>query len=188
MPYLAPRAITADQLEHQLRANLGDAERLVAGLAAEQLTWRPGPERWSIADCLEHLATTDRLYLERMRAAIEAAAPRGDAGEKVKLGLFERWFIGSLEPPSRLRVRAPKLFQPENGDRESPRRFAEHQREVLAALAAARAVDLETTTLVSPASRWVRLRLGSAFALLAAHQRRHLLQARRVAEHPELPG
>jgi hypothetical protein len=32
----------------------------------------------------------------------------------------------------------------------------------------------------SPASHWIKISLNSGFALMAAHERRHLWQARRV--------
>ena len=31
-----------------------DAKQLVAGLSEQQLNWKPGPDRWSIAQCLDH--------------------------------------------------------------------------------------------------------------------------------------
>ena len=34
-----------------------DVDRLVEGLSESQFNWRPAPEKWSIGECLEHIAT-----------------------------------------------------------------------------------------------------------------------------------
>ncbi len=49
-------------------------------------------------------------------------------------------------------------------------------------------VDLARIKITSAASRWLRLRLGQWFALLAGHQERHLAQAERVRERVDFPS
>ena len=39
-----------------------DAEKLFGSLSAEQLNWKPAPDRWSVAQCLEHLINTNLLH------------------------------------------------------------------------------------------------------------------------------
>jgi hypothetical protein len=45
---------------HQLA---DDADALVATLSDEQFAWQPAPNAWSIAQCIDHLNVTARLYL-----------------------------------------------------------------------------------------------------------------------------
>ena len=54
-----------------------DARKLIDGLTAEQGIWRPAPAAWSIAHCLDHLATAHRVYLRR---AARRRRFRGRAG------------------------------------------------------------------------------------------------------------
>src|SRR4029077_10637205 len=34
----------------------------INGLSPEQLNWKPAPESWSVAQCLDHLIVADCLY------------------------------------------------------------------------------------------------------------------------------
>jgi hypothetical protein len=63
----------------------------------------------------------------------------------------------------------------------------EKQEEYLRLARRAGRVDLARVKLESPASARVKLSLGETFALLAAHERRHLWQARQVKDHPSFP-
>lgn len=46
----------------------------VDGLSAEQRSFRPGPDRWSIADCLEHLAVVENFTLHRIQQMVQRPA------------------------------------------------------------------------------------------------------------------
>jgi hypothetical protein len=44
--------------------NVADAARNTFGhLTPSQLNWKPSPERWSVAQCFEHLLTSNKGYL-----------------------------------------------------------------------------------------------------------------------------
>lgn len=89
-----------------------------------------------------------------------------------------------MEPPVRFRVAAPKAVVPDAGRPVAEvmptflalqDRFQEH-------LAAADGLDLGRVLVRSPPSKYVKLSLEQAFVSMAAHQRRHLWQARGVRE------
>jgi hypothetical protein len=64
-----------------------------------------------IAECIDHLNVSNEHYA----AAIEAAIAKGPAprtGSPPKLGLLERWFLKQMEPPAKIKVKAPSKFQP----------------------------------------------------------------------------
>ena len=44
-----------------------DARALVDGLTEAQGTWRADAGSWSVAECLDHLATSNVVYLAAMR-------------------------------------------------------------------------------------------------------------------------
>ena len=54
-------------------------------------------------------------------------------------------------------------------------------------LAEADGLDLAALKTTSPAARFFTLTLGQCFGALAAHDRRHLWQARQVLAHPDFP-
>ena len=52
------------------RTTAGKLKKLTRGLTARQLTWRPEPGKWSIAEILAHLADTEIVASWRMRSVI----------------------------------------------------------------------------------------------------------------------
>ena len=168
-----------------------DADRLVAPLSETQFNWQPAPGAWSVAECLEHLNVTARLYLPRLDEGIADAIRRGlYADGPFAYNWIGRLAVRTMEPPARLRLRAPATFQP------APRRarheimaaFRAYQVQYIDRLRQANGLDLTRARVSSPASKWIRLPLGSGFALMAAHERRHLWQARRVTSSPGFPA
>ncbi|MGC2767829.1 MAG: DinB family protein [Candidatus Acidiferrum sp.] len=50
-------------------------EVLLRSLSAEELEWKPGPERWSIAEVLDHMLIIERLYEQRARRIMLEDSP-----------------------------------------------------------------------------------------------------------------
>jgi hypothetical protein len=174
-----------------LAAVLADAEALAGALAPEQLAWRPAPGRWSVADCVNHLNVTVSKYLPR----IDAMLAQGRAEGRTARGPFRHpwtgnWFVRMLEPPPRRRLRVPGVFAPLPGAAPDAQlaEFRALRAELLGRVAQADGLDLAALRTASPAARYLVLSLGQCFAALAAHDRRHLWQARRVVEHPDFPA
>jgi hypothetical protein len=65
------------ELQDQLEAAVRDAEALVTGLSEERGTGRTEAGAWSVAECLDHLATGNRVYLGAMREPANRARTRG---------------------------------------------------------------------------------------------------------------
>lgn len=87
-------------LHDQLDAAEHEAQELVAGLAEEQATWQPEAGSWSIAECLDHLATSNRVYPRAMQEPANRARARGRHRYRpVKPGLIGQLFVRMLEPP-----------------------------------------------------------------------------------------
>lgn len=172
----------ASALDPQFDAIASDARAVVAGLTAEQGAWRSSPASWSVAECLDHLATANRVYLEAMRPAAERALVHGRKRQGPAYpGLIGHWFVRSLEPPAKtwLKSKAPRLIrprpQPPFADAAAAF-FASHE-EARAFLQRFRDVDLARTRFPNPFITGVRFSLATGLNVIAAHERRHLWQA-----------
>ena len=167
-----------------------DARALAANLGEALGGWCAAPGTWSVAECLDHLATANRVYLHAMRPVAERAVKDGRRRRgPASPGLVGRWFIRTLEPPvkPRMRGKAPKTIQP----RQSPplhdalRAFLASQDEVRAFLRTFADIDLAGVRFPNPFIRGVRFSLATGLHVIAAHERRHLWQAWRVRQAAE---
>jgi hypothetical protein len=187
-----PLALTAD-IEHfrgQFEQLATEADTLAGPLSKEQFNWHPAPGAWSVAECIDHLNVTARLYLPMLDEGIAEAIRRGlYAPGPFHYNWFNRFVARSMEPPARIRTKAPKAFQPPP---DRPRQdvmaaFRAYQVQFVDRLRQANGLDLIRARVRSPIITWWRMPLGTALAFTTAHERRHLWQARRVTETPGFP-
>jgi len=174
--------------EDQLLSIRQDAPGIVAHLSDEQFNWRPAPNRWSIAECFDHLNVTARAFMPELDRAIADARARGLTGTgPFAYGLLDRLSIRAMEPPPRLRVRTPKVFAPSKG-RSSEAVMTEFygwQDRLGERIRSLDGLDLRRARMRSPAVKWMKYSLGGALAMTLAHERRHLWQARQVRNEME---
>ena len=157
------------------------AAEAMEGLSASQLNYRLAEGSWSIAECIDHLNASNEHYAAAIEAAI-AKGPPARRGAEPKLGVLERWFLKQMEPPVKMKQKAPRKFQPSTALNEAEllqRWRATHER--LALLAErAESVDLGRTKVVSPVTSLLKFSLLCILQMLPAHDRRHLSQADQV--------
>lgn len=165
------------------------AQHLLDALSGPQLTWKPDPGTWSVAECFDHLSVTNRLYVPRIRRAIERAG-QNTLVRPFRPSWLGRLFIRLSGPGSRWKLKAPGLFKPTPAavDPLVVRQFVEQQEALLALIQQASAVNLNTAKLRSPATRLLRLSVGEALTLLVVHEQRHLQQAQRLTRRSDFPA
>jgi len=160
-----------------------DAEAVVAGLNEEEFNWRPAIGEWSVEECLAHLTMVGNVELGHIEEAIDRARQRGlTSNARFELSAIERFVLRETEPPLRHTFSAPRWFvpvhnQPLTGVMPT---FFHVQRMFILQIERADGLDLRRIKVPTPISRFLRLSLGATFAQTAAHERRHLAQARRV--------
>jgi hypothetical protein len=174
----------ADGLGRELAEAAARARTLEQDFLPAELATAPSPGAWSAADNLIHLTLSSQALVPRMSRTLAKLA---DAGRRTEgpsppdwLGRLYAWV---LEPPVRLKARAPRAFVPPGGASaaEAVPAFLAEQERVLLLLKQSVGLDLASRKVPSAVSRYVRHNVCAAFHILAAHQRRHLWQARRAA-------
>lgn len=186
--------LTLAEENHVLRQQFQElsaaASALVAPLSDEQFSWRPDEKTWSVAHCLEHLNVTARQYLPRLDEAVAESIRMGLYGE----GPFHYNWIGRLlvrlnEPPVKVRFKTPASFDPgvPRTRQEVLAAFRAYQVQYVDRLHQANGIHLARARVSSPVNRWLKMPLGSGFLLMAAHERRHLEQARQVTIRADFP-
>jgi hypothetical protein len=167
------------------------AKTLTAGLSEKQFIWRPAPKAWSIQECLGHLTMVGQHEIGFLETAIQDARAKGMTGAgPFRYGWLERTVLRQTEPPVRRRFSAPARFRPVHGQPVTAilPTFLHVQRQFLGLIDQSDGLDLARVKVPTPISRLFKLSLGATLAQAAAHERRHLAQARQVRENPAFPA
>lgn len=172
-----------DEFRQQFEQIAAAAEALAGTMTDDEFNRRPPNGGWSVAQCLEHLNAAARLYLPKLDEGIADAIRRGLYGEgPFRYAWFARMFVRSQEPGSRMKFKAAAALQPpaSRPRRETLAAFRAYQVQFVDRLRQANGLDLSRARVQSPLLPLLRFPLGSGFALMVAHERRHLEQARRA--------
>jgi hypothetical protein len=178
---MLPPALTA--LLEEIRACERAADRLVADLDDDVVNRQPPQGGWSIAQCLEHLTLINPIYLRGWHELTEEARRHGaDPFRGLRPTLAARWFLRMMEPPSRMKMRAPRAISP---SARVPReglleRYVASHAPYLALVQSAAGVDVNRIVAPNALVPAVRMRLSTVLLVIPAHDRRHLWQASQV--------
>ena len=173
------------RLDDQFDAAKRDAQALVGGLSKAQANWRMQAGSWSVSECLDHLANTNRAYLGAMQPAAELAREQRRLRRRPAVpGIVGGWFVRSLEPPAKAKMKAPEQIQPRTAPalEDAFAAFTTSHQEVHDFLRENADLDLASVRFRNPFIRGLRFSLATGLHVIAAHERRHLWQAERVRE------
>jgi hypothetical protein len=174
----------ADDLAGQIAAASDQARKLGQEFSPRELSEPPSPGGWSAADNLMHLTLSSQALIPRMSKTLGKLATAERRSERPsRPDWLGRLYARALEPPVRLKVRAPRPFVPPLGTpvADALSAFLAEQGGLRALVDQSVGLDLAARKVPSPISRYVRYNVCAAFHILLAHQRRHLWQARRAA-------
>jgi hypothetical protein len=171
--------------------NIGSNARAEFGtLNAEQLNWKPGVDRWSVAQCFDHLITTNSAYFPVLEAIAEG---------KKEIRFLERlpvlprlWgtlLIKSLDPQTTRKLKAPSRFQPSSSSISDSiiEDFVTQQNRVARSMEATKDLNADRIIITSPAASAITYSLMDAYRIIVVHEQRHFQQARRVTEDVNFP-
>ncbi|MEO6393426.1 MAG: DinB family protein [Pyrinomonadaceae bacterium] len=182
---------TLEPILAELNAITADAKSEFGALSAAQINWKPAADKWSIAQCFDHLINANVAFFPEMERII-AGGRKNSTWESISpfTGFIGRWMIKSLDPKSQKRLPAPKQALPSTSDVDPAiiDRFAENQAKVHALIAATDGIDLKKTVITSPFLKVATYSLLDGFQIVAVHERRHLGQAQRVMQAPGFPA
>jgi hypothetical protein len=160
------------------------ASEIIARTSVTQANWQPNAGRsWSIVQCLSHLARTNRIYAAAMSEAVARADVRSKvASQGISPGLFGAWFIRSMEPPVRTRMKARSKVYPlaQASPNEALAEFVDSHKPVRSVIEAASDMDVNRIRFKNPFVPFVRFTVGTGLLVITAHDRRHLWQANQV--------
>ena len=123
-----------------------------------------------------------------LEKSIEEARSRGLTGKgPFEYGPIDRYVVHMSGPPVRLQMPAASVSSPCTDNPSQPfcRPSLTFKASSCSISERAEGLDLARVKVPTPISRFLKLSLGMTFAQAAAHERRHIEQARKV--HQRLP-
>ena len=174
----------ANTVAPQVRAEFGS-------LRADQLNWKPSPDKWSVGQCFDHLIVSNAEYFPIFDRVLQGAKTTNTIWESLP-GLPRLWgqmLIKAVSPDGARKQKAPKILAPTTSavDAGIITRFIDQQERVVSYLNTITAVDADTIIITSPVARVITYSLLDACRVIVAHEQRHILQARRLMQLPEFP-
>ena len=183
-------SLSAGEIEREFAAIARDTESVFGALDERQLNWRRDATSWSVAQCFDHLLTINRQMYQAMDAAMDGSHPR-TVWQRLPLvpGLFGSMMIKSQMPQSKRKFTAPAKAVPSASaiDKQIIDRFVALQAEAGARVRAFDEREAARTIMVSPFVSFITYSVLDGCRLIAAHQRRHFEQARRVSQESGFP-
>jgi hypothetical protein len=175
--------ITVAEAIREIERVTTEVRRDFGMLSPEQLNWKPAPDRWSIGECLEHLITANSTYFAIVEGILAGRYAKPIGGRiPGYAGLCGRMLVNAVSPQATRKVKTMPVFEPARSavDANEVARFAEHQHKLIELVRRSERLDLEKTIVASPATSMIVYSLLDAWRLIAAHEARHLEQARKV--------
>ena len=168
-----------------------DALSLVQGLSNAQGNWQPtGGASWSVAQCLDHLAKINQIYVGHFLPVVERAVAEGRGPfVGIRPTGFGRKFVQSLEPPPRQKTKTFARVVPGAtiDVADALAAYVASHEPYRRMVQAANGVDVNRVGAQNPFITALRIRAETALLVPPAHDRRHLWQARQVLRAPGFP-
>lgn len=182
--------IEVETLTKEIKVVSEGARNEFGALTVEQLNWKPGAERWSVAQCFDHLVTTNVGYFPVFES-IAKGQKQSTFVERLPVvpSLWAKLLIKSLDPKTTRKLKAPAPFQPATSDLPGSiiDDFVEHQCRLAELMEATADMDVDRIVMTSPAAKMITYTVMDAFRIVVVHEKRHFQQAKRVTEEGGFP-
>src|SRR6185295_9429677 len=133
--------------------NVANEARSTFGhLTPSQLNWKPSAERWSVAQCFDHLLTSNKGYLPIIDNVLAGYRRTFWQSIPVLPGLMGKLLVKSMDPASTRKVKAPKRFQPAQSEISASviNDFVAQQKQIVDKMKSTEHLDLEKIVITSP--------------------------------------
>ncbi len=155
-----------------------------------QLNWKPTPESWSIAQCLEHLIVSDEAYFEQIVKVLEGRYRRPFWSLiPGKAKFWGRLLISLLKSDSTKKLTSPGVFEPSSSKlgADIVDRFLQHEEKVADYLRKLDEVKNDKYYIQSPVSPYITYKLRDLEEIMLLHHERHFKQAKRITRSEKFP-
>ncbi|WP_422083123.1 DinB family protein [Ulvibacterium sp.] len=158
-------------------------KQTVKGLSPEQMEFKPSPETWSIAECVEHLAISENIFHGMLQGALKIPA---DPSQRDSVKLTDQQLLGIIIDRSK-KVKTREEFEPKGT-------FGSYQ-ETLKAFHSKRKAHIKyvKNTQDDLRNHYGQLPFGTIDGLqiilfMSGHTERHIKQMEEIMAHTDFPN
>ena len=155
----------------------------IDGLSPVQLAFKPSPERWSIAECAEHITLSEDMLFKMAERALAAPAVKRDLGVYLKV---DQQIMKSVVDRSK-KVQAPEALQPSHKWKTMDAMLTEFKQKRMKTIEWVELTNADVRGHVLPHPEFKELDAFQWVLLLSAHTERHTLQILEVKANPKFP-
>ncbi len=159
-------------------------------LSEDQINWKPNEQGWSIAEGIDHLAVTNKLYLVEVEKQFAAKQIITDCSKtEVKHKWLCKFIIKGVDPTNIKKSKTFPVFMPSMSKfkKDVFDNFIEVQNELINLVSSAKDLDFNKYVMSSPAAKIIKENFCDVLEIIRLHDRRHFNQAERVLNHLNFP-
>lgn len=179
--------ITTKDFYHELESITQEiisfTEQNFASLSKEKLSQKPSPDKWSIAECLQHLVKYGEFYLNAMETQL---IKEKNSTPKVifKTGYFGNKFAEMLryKEQGMKKMKAPKIksLYFDTVQDNIVEIFLAQQYKHLELLSKTKTLNLEKVKVPIALTSLIKTKIGDTLRFTIYHNQRHFIQAKKV--------
>jgi len=155
----------------------------VAGLSEAQLNFKPAPDKWSVEDCVKHIATTEQGLWQMTNGTIQAAA---NPEKRADVKATDEQVVQMIESREK-KVKTAPAMEPQNTPYKSLAEALESfktDRAKLIEYVKKTDADLRNHVVTMPFASFDSYQM---ILFIAAHSNRHTKQIEEVKADPNFP-
>jgi len=159
-------------------------------LSEDQINWKPSAESWSIAECVDHLIVTNKLYFNEIEKQFaEKQIKTYYSKTQVKHNWLSKFIIKSVDPANIKKVKTFPVFMPSKSKytKDVFNSFEEVQNGLVNLVSTGMNLDLNKYVMSSPAAKIIKENFCDVLEIIRLHDRRHFSQAERLFNHSGFP-
>lgn len=168
-----------------LKTTQSDLLESIKGLTPEQLNFKSGPESWSIAECVEHIAVSETNLFGMIEGTLKEAT---NPGKRSEVKITDAGVFSAIADRS-YKVKTQEPFKPTG-------KFGSHEATVKEFLAKRKSnieyvkatnEDLRNHFFTFPVAALGTVDSYQLFIFMAGHSKRHTMQIEEVKSNPDFP-
>jgi hypothetical protein len=160
-----------------------DLLKVTKGLSDAQLKFKAAPDRWSIAECIEHIAIAETGIFKMIMGALQQPA---NPSKRSEVKLDENQLIKEVTDRTQ-KLKAPEFLQPSNKFATSAAALASFEEQRNATINYVRSTQDELHDHFSVHPVYGTLDEYEFIILIAGHEKRHTLQIAEVKADKNFP-